>query len=115
MLVNFFAKLIIIVSGIGLVYLFIRQRVLVKKKELVLISKFRKVGGLMSKKSKDFWDQRKEQQLLKKISQNPGDIDLYKQLSALYKDQGDVEGAKDCWQHILKLDPENQEAKEKLE
>lgn len=139
MLFNLFPQVIIILALASIIYVFARKQKLVynKEKQILefvknidykkyfnLIKKFIKnqikqiikPGVKAEKKQKktsvDFMIE--EQKYIQIIAQDPKNIFAYQKLGSLYLEQDNQEDAKAAFKQILKLDPDNQEAKNKL-
>jgi tetratricopeptide (TPR) repeat protein len=56
----------------------------------------------------------KEEMLLSILKQNPKDIKAYKELGALYLEQENYQDAKSAFEEVLKINPEDEIAPEKL-
>ena len=139
MLFNLFPQVIIILALASIIYVFARKQKLVynKEKQILefvknidykkyfnLIKKFIKnkikqiikPGVKAEKKQKktsvDFMIE--EQKYIQIIAKDPKNIFAYQKLGSLYLEQDNQEDAKAAFKQILKLDPDNQEAKNKL-
>jgi len=60
-------------------------------------------------------DEEKEDMLLSILRQNPRDIKAYKELGCLYLEKKNFQDAKSAFAEVLKINPEDELAKEKLE
>lgn len=55
-----------------------------------------------------------EKKYIDKITENPKNIMAYQNLGRLYLDQKNFKDAKECFNHILKLEPKNKKAKKAI-
>jgi len=59
--------------------------------------------------------EQKEESLLSTLKQNPRDVKAYKELGLIYLEQNNLHDAKLAFEEVLKINPEDETAKEKLE
>jgi len=59
--------------------------------------------------------EQKEESLLATLKQNPRDVKAYKDLGLIYLEQNNLHDAKAAFEEVLKINPEDEIAKEKLE
>lgn len=55
-----------------------------------------------------------ERQLIDQLTANPNDADAYRRLANLYTLSGNVRDAKAAWRELLRIEPENDQVKQKL-
>ena len=55
-----------------------------------------------------------ERQLIDQLTSNPNDADAYRRLANLYTISGNTRDAKAAWRELLRREPDNQNAKQKL-
>lgn len=88
-----------------------------KKEYRKMILEKRKKGDLVIQakkffKKKDF--SQAEDLLIKAIQNNPKNIEAYRIIGEIYLEKGNLKDAKEVFEQILKIDPENKQAKVRL-
>lgn len=87
----------------------------IKSKEWMSARRMKKIEKLKLMASLRTTPEQKEEGLLRSLRHNPKDIKAYKELGALYLEQKNYQDATAAFEEVLKINPEDESAKEKLE
>ncbi len=91
------------------------QELAVKSREWVSEKRMKKIGKLKLMARLKMTNEQKEEHLLRSLRQNPKDIKAYRELGLLYLERKNYQDATAAFEEVLKLNPEDEAAKAKLE
>lgn len=87
----------------------------IKSREWMSERRMKKIERLKLMANLRMTPEQKEENLLRALKQNPRDVKAYKELGLLYLEQKNFQDAQAAFKEVLKINPEDEVAKEKLE
>jgi tetratricopeptide (TPR) repeat protein len=91
------------------------QELAVKSREWVSEKRMKKIEKLKLVAKLKMTPEQKEEHLLRSLRQNPKDIKAYRELGLLYLERNNFQDAEAAFEEVLKLNPEDEAAKMKLD
>lgn len=91
------------------------QELAVKSREWVSEKRMKKIAKLKLVARLNMTTEQKEEHLLRSLRQNTKDIKAYRELGLLYLERKNYQDAEAAFEEVLKLNPEDEAAKAKLE